>query len=147
MVKYTFCQDNMLYGSPDSLPLIVAGWSKRYLALDGGRSRFSAASSPLKTIYFLAARSEDAAAPCLKPLTQREAVLLLVQNTYVNYLLSKEQRAVEFDAIANLAPRVECLQITPSSNPERLGEMASLIESDALRRSSFASPVPGQRGG
>ena len=138
---------NMLYGSPDALPLIVAGWSKRYLALDGGHCKFSTASSPLKAIYFLAARSGEAAAPCLKPITRREAVPLLAQNTYMNYLLSNEQRAVEFDAITNLASRVECLQITPSSNPVRLGEMASLIESDALRRSSFVSPVPERCGG
>lgn len=138
---------NMLYASPDALPLIVAGWSKRYLPLDDGRCRFSTDNVPLKAIYFLAPRSEEPAAPYLEPLTQREAVPLLAQNTYMNYLLSREQRALEFDAITNLASRVECLRITPSSNPERLGEMASLVESDALRRSSFASPALRNCGG
>jgi hypothetical protein len=138
---------NMLYASPDALPLIVAGWSKRYLPLDGGRCKFSTKSLPLRAIYFLAARSEDAAAPYLEPVTQRAAVPLLAHNTYMNYLLSREQRAAEFDAITNLVSRVESLQITPSSNPERLGEMASLIECDALRRSSVASSLPGRYGG
>ena len=138
---------NMLYASPDALPLIVAGWSKRYLSLDDGHCKFSTDNVPLKAIYFLAARSDEPAAPYLKPLTQQEAVPLLVQNTYMNYLLSKEQRAVEFDAITNLASRVICLQITPSSNPERLGEMTSLIESDALRRFSLSSTVSRNGGG
>jgi hypothetical protein len=117
-----------LFSSADALPLIVAGWEKRYLALDGKLASFAEHPKPLCRIYLLAARSEEPAAPFIERLSPRQAALAIVQNTYMNYLLTKEQRAAEFYAVAKLVSEVECCRITPHADPARLGQLASLIE-------------------
>lgn len=129
-----------LFVSPDALPLIVTGWDKRYLALDGRLASFADRPAPLGAIYLLAPRSNDSRAPLIERLSQRQAALALVQNTYMNYLLTKVQRAAEFFAIANLVSQVACYRLTPHSNPARLGDLASLIESHAARIASGQEP-------
>jgi hypothetical protein len=120
-----------LFAAADALPLISAGWEKRYLPLDGRLATFAENPAPLAAIYLLAPRSDAPVAPFIEPLSRRESVLALVQNTYMNYLLRKEQRAAEFDAIANLVAEVDCYRVTPHADPARLGELAALIETHA----------------
>jgi len=117
-----------LFPSEDALPLIVDGWNKRFLPLDDHRATFASQSVPLAAIYYFAARSDDSAAPLIEPLSPRESLILLGQNTYMNWLLSQSQRVAEFDAVARLVSAVECFQLTPSSDPSRLPALASLIE-------------------
>jgi len=120
-----------LFASADTLPLIVEGWDKRYLSLDGNLASFAQQPTLLCAIYLLEPRSSDLAAPFIEPLSRRQAVLALVQNTYMNYLLTKEQRAAEFYAIANLVSEVDCYRVTPNADPSRIADLASLIESHA----------------
>jgi len=126
---------NYLFSSSDALPRIVEGWEKRYLPLDGERAQFASDKLPLAAIYLLASRSDENSAPMIEPMSQREAALYLVQNTYMNWLLNVGQRAAEFDAIAKLVSQVEFFQVTPNSDPALLGELAALIESHATRHS------------
>jgi len=121
-----------LFAAADTLPLISAGWEKRFLPLDGRLASFAESPAPLAAIYLLAPRSDTPLAPCIEPLSQRESVLALVQNTYMNYLLSKEQRAAEFDTVANLVTEVDCYRVTPHADPARLGELAALLETHAV---------------
>jgi hypothetical protein len=135
---------DFLFSSADALPLIVKGWDKRFLALDGSRAQFATNSAQLTAIFLLAGRTETDSAPSLENISQREAVLELVQNTYMNWLLSVEQRAAEFDVLTSLMPSVECFRIFPSADPARLPALAELIETEALRvlgKNSY--PVPG----
>jgi hypothetical protein len=120
-----------LFSGADALPLISAGWEKRYLPLDGRLASFTESPAPLAVIYLLAPRSDTSGAPWIEPLSRRESVLALVQNTYMNYLLSKEQRAAEFDTVANLVTRVDCYRVIPHADPARLGELAALLETHA----------------
>ena len=124
---------NFLFSSRDALPLIVDGWDKRFLALDNARAQFASSGSPLAAIFVLAGRTDEVSAPRLEPLTQRDAVLQLVQNTYMNWLLSSEQRAAEFDVLTSLVSTVECFRLFPSSDPARLPALAELIEMHTLR--------------
>jgi hypothetical protein len=121
-----------LFSAPDALPLIVEGWEKRYLQLDGERAQFRAESLPLAAMYLLAARSNDPEVPRIEQVSQRESALYLVQNTYMNWLLDRGQRAAEFDGIANLVSRIPCFKVTPSIDPARLPDMADLIQSHAM---------------
>jgi hypothetical protein len=122
-----------LFSTPDALPLIVRGWEKRFLALDGtSRARPALEICPLSSIFFLAPRTDEDRAPCIEPLSKRHAVLQFVQNTYMNWLLDREGRAGEFDAIVKLVSQVACFRLTPSSDPARLDGMAALIESHVL---------------
>jgi len=120
-----------LFSSPEALPEIAPGWEKRYLALDGRLASFRHNPAPLAAIYMLAGRSRDEAAPSIQPLPKRESALALVQNTYMNYLLTKEQRAAEFYAIGNLVGEVECYRVIPHADPARLADLASVLETHA----------------
>jgi hypothetical protein len=128
-----------LFSSADALPLIVRGWEKRFLPLDGDSAHFADNSSPLSAIFFLAPRSEDAAAARVEPISPQIAVLQLVQDTYMNWLLDRSRRAAEFDVLTRLAQGIPCFRVTPSANPERLPELVALIESQALRTMAPAS--------
>lgn len=128
-----------LYPSSDALPLIVKGWEKRYLPLDGTKGMFAHAFLPLGGIYLLAARHDKISSIDIQPMTPRETALKLVENTYMNWLIDRERRAAEFDAISRLVLAVECFRVTPSSDPARLGELAAQIEAHALAGGSFES--------
>lgn len=121
-----------LYANAEALPLIVEGWGKRYLPLDGTMAKFADGPLPLGAIYLLGERSDDASAPSIVPLSPREATLQLVQNTYMNWLIDRDQRAAEFDSIAKLVLAAKCFRVTPSDDPARIGDLAFLLESHAL---------------
>ncbi|HVO58619.1 MAG TPA: hypothetical protein VMT51_13085 [Dongiaceae bacterium] len=128
----------MLLQRPDALPLIVQGWEKRYLPLDGARAGFAKESAPLSAIFLLGNRENSA--PRIESLSQREAILYLVQHTYMNWLLDPVQRAAEFDELASLVASVVCFRVTPSEDPALLPGMIDLIEAHAQRL--FAQSPP-----
>jgi hypothetical protein len=120
-----------LLGAPDALPQLTFGWEKRYLALDGVRAKFEAQRKPLGAVYLFAARSEDENAPRVVELSRREALLELVQNTYMNYLLNRDQRAAEFDVLTRLVARVAVRRIIPHSDPRRIEQLCECLLRDA----------------
>jgi hypothetical protein len=108
-------------------------WGKRYLALDGARASFCPEKLPLGMIYLFAPRADTADAPRVEELRPREALLELVQNTYMNWLLDRRQRGVEFDMLSRLVGQVLVRRIVPISDAAKLEELCSLIEQDAAR--------------
>ena len=120
-----------LFGSQDALPLLTPTWEKRYLALDGERARFESRMRPLGAIYLLGVRSEEKTAPRLEEITTREALLDLVQNTYMNVLLNREQRAAEFEMLSRLVNSIPCKRVIPHKDAARIGALCELLESDA----------------
>jgi hypothetical protein len=135
---------NFLFLSPDALPLMVSGWEKRFLPLDGSRAKSATSPAPLAAIFLLAERSTQDSAPSIEPISQREALLRLVQNTYMNWYLDGRQRAEEFDVLTRLVASIPCFTVIPSSDPARLSALAGLIECHALRCFNLrAGPVLG----
>ena len=124
---------DFLFSSREALPLIVRGWEKRFLALDGTRAEFASTCSPLAAIFLLAARSDQEAAPRIEPISQREALLQLVQNTYMNWYLDRRQRAAEFDSLTRVVSSAECFRLIPSTDPARLPALAEIIEKQTSR--------------
>jgi hypothetical protein len=119
-----------LFGSPESLPRLTPTWEKCYLALDGTGTRFEAQPCPLLAVYFLMPRVDDPAAPYIEGMTPREAVVELVQNTYMNYVLTREQRAAEFDLLGRLAEHVVFRRAYPNCDAKKLGALCDLIQAD-----------------
>ncbi len=119
-----------LLGSAQALPLLTPVWEKRFLALDGTRADFSSEELPLGAIYMFAHRSRLEGAPLVQPMSAREALLDLVQNTYMNWLLDRQQRAVEFEFLAQLVQKIPVRRIIPHSDPKKLGDLCHLIVSD-----------------
>lgn len=122
---------NKLLGESSALPSLTPTWDKKFLALDGGRARFADQALPLRAIYLLGHRVSEANAPRLEEITGKEALLDLVQNTYMNSLLNREQRAREFESLSRLVTNVRCKRIIPHQDPGRIGELCELIEGDA----------------
>ena len=120
-----------LLGSPDALPLLTPNWEKRFLPLDGQRAKFEWEPKPLGAIYLLAPRVAAASAPRIEALDQREALLALVQNTYLNWLLDRSQRAAELDLLAKIVSQVPVRRVIPHADPTRLGVLRDLIAQDA----------------
>jgi hypothetical protein len=122
-----------LFGAPDALPLLTPTWEKRFLALDGVRAKFEPQRQPLGAVYLLAPRVEEVDAPRIEVLGKREALLQLVQNTYMNRLLDREQRAAELDALARIVASIPVRRIVPHSDAARVGALCDLIVTDAAR--------------
>lgn len=121
----------ILLGREDALPRLTPVWNKRFLELDGQHAKFALAKLPLGVIYLFAPRRDDQRAPCVERISQREALLELVQNTYMNWVLDQDQRAAEFDLLCRLVQRVPVRRITPHAKPEKLAALCELIEKDA----------------
>ena len=122
---------SMLLGRIDALPQLTPMWDKRYLELDGQRAKFAAVKLPLGILYLFAPRSGEQGVPRVEKLSPREALLELVQNTYMNWLLDREQRAKEFDTLCRLVQRVPVRRIVPHSKPGKIAGLCELILQDA----------------
>jgi hypothetical protein len=72
-----------------------------------------------------------------------EALLNLVQNTYMNWLLDRSQRASEFDALGRLVTQVPVRRIVPHLDPGRIGALCELIIADAERVSAANDSAAG----
>ena len=120
-----------LFGARDALPQLTPSWEKFFLPLDGNNARFEAQRKPLGAVYLLAPRAAEANAPRIEEMGAREALLELVQNTYMNWLLDRSQRAAEFDALSKLVTHVPVRRIVPHADPGRIGSLCDLILADA----------------
>jgi hypothetical protein len=121
----------MLLGSEETLPFLTPVWEKRYLDLDGKLAQFSHQDIPVGVAYLFAERSNAPAAPHVEAINPREALLELVQNTYMNWLIERDQRAVEFDVLSRLVKSVPVRRIVPHSDPAKLTALCEVIERDA----------------
>jgi hypothetical protein len=130
-----------LFSSREALPALVTGWDKRFLPLDGSRAAFASTAAPLAAIFLLSGRSDEQSAPRIELISQREALLQLVQNTYMNWYLERRQRANEFDVLTRLVSSVDCFRVIASSDPARLPALAALIE-DKVMGHPAVNPAP-----
>jgi hypothetical protein len=120
-----------LFGKPDALPKLTPTWEKCFLPLDGTDSKFEPRRRPLGTIYLLSQREAGTNAPRVEVLSSRQALLGLVQNTYMNWLLDRTQRASEFEVLSKVVLQVPVRRIVPHSDPARIAELCDLILSDS----------------
>lgn len=120
-----------LLGYPEALPRLTPVWEKRYLPLDGIQAQFAADTRPLGLVYLFGQRSAEGNAPRVEELRPREALLELVQNTYMNWLLDRERRAKEFDELTRLVKEIPVRRIVPHCDAAKIGALCDLILSDA----------------
>jgi hypothetical protein len=120
----------MLAGDAHALPLITPNWDKRFLPLDGSPAHHDDQRRPLALVYLLAPR-EAANAPRVEEVSGRDVLLELVQNTYMNWLLDRTQRAAEFELLTRLVAQVPVRRIVPHRDPACVDDLCDLILSDA----------------
>jgi hypothetical protein len=119
-----------LLGAPDALPRLTSDWEKCYLPLDGKAAIFEKGRRPLAAIYLLAARETGSDTPRIQEASARTAVLELVQNTYMNYVLDPQQRAAEFDMLTKISRNVPVRTVIPHSDITRIDALSELVLSD-----------------
>jgi hypothetical protein len=120
-----------LIGPDQELPRLSPRREKRYLPLDGVRAKFAANKKPLGMIYLFGERSADECAPRVEELSPREALLELVQNTYMNWLLNREQRALEFDELCKIVQQIPVRRLVAHSDTAKLELLCERIFEDA----------------
>jgi hypothetical protein len=120
-----------LLGSEQALPRITPTWEKHYLPLNEGGRRFQSEKLPLGAVYFLGERDPGLRAPVIKEVAAGEALVNLVANTYVNYLLDRPMRHREFDLLSRLVVGVPVREIRPSADPTGVLAMCQAVAADA----------------
>jgi len=122
----------------EHLPQIAPEEDKRFLDLTTGRYRFHSDPLPLRAIYILGARStEESPKTGIEPLGEKKALLQLLANTYVNYLLRPEQRRIEFEALAHIVRKIPVRTLTSPGNLSELPEFCATILADLEETSKF----------
>ena len=120
----------LLYGSPDALPRLSAGWDKRGLVLGEAEGpRFEERQLRLGTVYIFG----DVVAPAtesIEAISQKNSLLMLVGNTYATNFLDAKQRAEEFAVLSRLVAAVPVRRINPQRNATGLNELCELIHKD-----------------
>ncbi len=117
----------ILFGEADTLPLIAPDWDKRYLALDENGFRFASNLKPLKALFVLQPRSSTISSPIIERASLRDALMLLIANSYVNYLLDARMRAHEFELFSDLVQYVTVYQVTPPADSKLLPTLCDAI--------------------
>jgi hypothetical protein len=120
-----------LVGDADALPRLSPTWEKRYLPLDGTRAKFAKDRKPLGMIYIFGERSSGKDAPRIEEMRPREALLKLVQNTYMNWLLDRGRRAEEFDELCRIVQQVPVRLVVAHTESNKLPTLCDLIFADA----------------
>jgi hypothetical protein len=122
-----------LFGSEDALPRITPTWDKRYLALNGNDLRFESRPLPLTAIYILGEKEAGLTTPVIEEAAGSDALVTLVANTYVNYLLNQNMRAREFDVLSRLLAGMPVRRVRPTLDLSKIFGLCEVIAADVTR--------------
>lgn len=120
-----------LLGDEDGLPRLTPGWEKRYLPLNGMKARFASQKRRLGLIYLFGERSSSEDAPRIEEMGRKEALLALVQNTYMGRLIDRGQRAEEFDELSRLVQQIPVRRVVAHTDGEKLAALCDRIFEDS----------------
>jgi hypothetical protein len=120
-----------LLGAEDALPRITPTWGKYYLPLNQYGCRFESRPLPLGAVYFLGERDPGRTLPVIEELSPGDALVNLVANTYVNYVLDRPMRHREFDLLSRLVAHVPIRRLRPAADPSAILTMCEAVAADA----------------
>lgn len=135
-----------LFGSEEALPPITPTWDKRYLSLDQNGCQFQSTPLPVGAIYILDERETELSTPVIEAMVGGEAIMTLVANIYVNYLLDREMRTTEFDVLRRLLAEVPVRRVRPTADPSGIFALREAIAADARRLAVRESADAAQAG-
>ncbi len=127
-----------MFGSEDALPQLTPNWEKCYLDLNGPPSMFQSEALPLAAVYFLGDRSTDARRHAITGISPRQALMMLVSDTYATRLLRGGLRADEFELLGRLVESVPLRALAASDDLSRISELCQLIVDDFKQMSAVA---------
>jgi hypothetical protein len=123
----------MLHRFPEALPPLTPNWDKRYLDLVENGYQFQRSPLPLAAVYILGDRRAQPEAPVIEKISAREALMTLVENTYVNYLLEPAMRRDEFTVLTRLVEHVPIRSVRPHVDCARLAQLCDAILEDSQK--------------
>jgi len=129
-----------LFGSPDALPRITPTWDKRYLNLDRDGFRFETRLLPLSAVYLLDRRELGDLFCPIEQVAPSPAMMTLLANTYVNYLLDAEMRRRDFNVLSRLLTAVPVRSVRAPDDSSRLCALCETIARNA--DGILAAPPP-----
>ncbi len=113
-----------LHGSADALPLIAPDWDKRYVDLDDVRYDFASAPLPVRAVFLLEGFSS---AISIVTVTPTAALMSLMGNTYLNYMLDSIMRADDFRWLSRLTTTVPVYSLVRPADMTRVDACADAI--------------------
>jgi hypothetical protein len=119
--------ERMMFYRYGTLPRLAPSWAKGTLAMDAHGVEHVERAVPLGAIVVLGEREAGAGAPHWSEISDLEAFLAIVANSYASYLLDSPMRAVEFAQVSRLIGRCPVRRVTPSTDAARLGELVATI--------------------
>jgi hypothetical protein len=119
-----------LFGTRDALPQLTPSWEKFFLPLDGEKAKFEQQRRVVSAVYLFAPRVAEVDAPRLETISTRQGLLDLVQNTYMNWLLTAISAPRNSTRLL-LVTQVPVRRIVPHADPGRTALLCDLILADA----------------
>lgn len=116
------------YGDPDALPRLTPSWEKQYLDLRTGGRHFQSSPLPLGAVYVLNQGQESADE--ISEINPSAAMMHLLGNIYVNYLLEEDLRKRDFVRIAKLVNVVPVRTVNLRHNFDMLEQTCRAIMRD-----------------
>jgi hypothetical protein len=132
-----------LYGGPDALPRLTASWEKRYLDLQAGDRRLQSSPLPLAAIYVLSNPQSPAAE--IEEIPRAEAMMQLLANVYVNYLLDGRFRERDFVRIAKVVNAVSVRRVNLRHDFAVLEQICRSIATDFSQARNLQGRVEADR--
>jgi len=130
----------LLFGSPDALPIITTGWKKRYLEIgEAEGTTFEERPLPLGAIYVLG-EAVGVSGDRVEIISQKTALMMLVENTYATNFLDAKQRAKEFEVLSRLVTTVPVRKINRGRETAGVEELCAAIQRNFA---SIGSPSQG----
>jgi hypothetical protein len=121
-----------LFGLENPLPQITPTWDKQYLALDENGCPFAMEPSVLRAIYVLGEREAGMDEAIIEEVPGSEAFMMLVANSYVNYLLDRDMRSEEFAMFGRISSEIPIRRIRPTTNHEDIRNLCGDIVTNAM---------------
>ena len=81
----------------------------------------------------LDSRELSLSAPVIEDVPGKEAFMVLVANTYVNYLLDQDMRRTEFDVLGRVVSEIPVRRVRPPAECSAIFNLCEAIEADAKR--------------
>jgi hypothetical protein len=129
-----------ILGENDRLPLNSPNWEKRFMPLEA-QTQFEARSLPLGAIYLLERREKGLRTPVVEPISDVEAFMALMGNTYMNYLPDTGRQRHEFELLGRVVANVPIRRVVAPSDFSMLPDLAGKIAADAastVRNTAYA---------
>ncbi len=116
-----------LLGDEITLPKLAPYGHKRYLDLQKDEFQFVEQMIPVDVVYIIQDRGAEMS---INPLSPAQALMNLMKNTYLDYLIDNRLRAADMNLLAKLVNTVAIRKVIPEDSLNRLPSLYEAILND-----------------